>query len=179
MRSVKILVFLIPVLGLAAFLILSSNSVDNKNYTPYESTGDISPDNGNESAAFESRLVNEGDFAKETRDSIAEIETETLLEGVGEKVVQKGDTVVANYRGWLASTGEEFDSSFKNGSSDGVQFSLNGVIEGWQQGVPGMKIGEIRRIFIPSELGYGDQDTGAIPANSDLIFDVELVKIVN
>ncbi|MCA9386580.1 FKBP-type peptidyl-prolyl cis-trans isomerase [Candidatus Dojkabacteria bacterium] len=178
MKSVKVLVFLIPVLGLGAFLMLSRGSVNNNNYVPYESEGDITPNNG-ENGAFTSKLVNEEDFAKTTSEEISELDTEVLLEGTGDQVVQQGDTVRANYRGWLAVSGEEFDSSFKSGSSEGIEFSLNSVIEGWSKGVPGMKKGEIRRIYIPSDLAYKDVDRPGIPANSDLIFDVELVDIVN
>jgi peptidylprolyl isomerase len=51
------------------------------------------------------------------------------------------------------------------------------VIEGWEQGLPGMKAGGVRKLVIPAELGYGDQSRGEIPANSVLIFDVELLSV--
>lgn len=172
MKAVKILVFLIPVIGFVTFIFISTDSVENENYVPYqaEESTDTQSD-------FESRLVNEVDFAKVTREDIPTLETEILAEGTGEDVVAEGDTVRANYRGWIANSAEEFDSSFKTGQSIGIEFSLLRVIAGWQQGVPGMKVGEVRRIYIPSELGYGEQGTPNIPPNSDLIFDVELVEI--
>ncbi len=125
----------------------------------------------------ESRLANEENYPKETLEDITELSTRTLEEGIGGETVSRGQTVVANYTGWLASNGEVFDSSFKSGNTDGIEFSLNSVIQGWQEGVPGMKVGEVRRIFIPSELAYGEAGTSNIPPNSDLIFDVELMAI--
>jgi FKBP-type peptidyl-prolyl cis-trans isomerase len=125
----------------------------------------------------ESKLQNEAEFPKATREDITALETEILSEGTGEAVVKPTDTLTANYRGWQASNGEVFDSSFNGGSSAGIQFSLSGVIAGWQQGVPGMKVGEVRRIYIPSELAYGESGNGSIPPNADLIFDVEVMSI--
>jgi FKBP-type peptidyl-prolyl cis-trans isomerase len=59
-----------------------------------------------------------------------------------------------------------------------ITFPLTGVIKGWQQGVPGMKVGGTRRLLIPSEMAYGAQSPAPnIPANSDLVFDIELVAI--
>lgn len=88
--------------------------------------------------------------------------------------VKPGGAVVAHYHGTLKSDGTEFDSSFTRGEP--VAFPLTGVIEGWQKGVPGMKIGGIRRLTIPARLAYGDRSPSAkIPANSDLIFVIELV----
>ncbi len=125
----------------------------------------------------ESRLANSESYPIETVTEVTELRTEVLTEGYGEVMVEPNATVVANYSGWIASTGDIFDSSFNSGSNDGIQFSLLGVIEGWQQGVPGMKLGEVRRIYVPSELGYGEAGSGSIPPNSDLIFDVELMAI--
>src|SRR5690606_32375345 len=106
---------------------------------------------------------------------ISELSSKTLTEGSGDETVPAGGTVVANYRGWLATNGEIFDQSF-NSTNQGIEFGLNSVIEGWRQGLVGMKIGEVRRLYIPAALGYGERSVGSIPANSDLIFDVELVE---
>lgn len=125
----------------------------------------------------ESRLQNIEEFPVDTRASITEIESKILSEGYGEVVVTSTDTLIANYRGWIATSGEVFESSFDGGSADGIQFSLSGVIVGWREGVPGMKVGEVRRIYIPSNLAYGEAGSGKIPANSDLIFDVEVMAI--
>jgi FKBP-type peptidyl-prolyl cis-trans isomerase FkpA len=93
-----------------------------------------------------------------------------------------GQTVSVHYTGWLV-TGTKFDSSVDRGRP--FQFPLGGgqVIRGWDEGVAGMKVGGIRKLIIPSELGYGARDVrdqkGAIviPANATLIFEVELLGV--
>lgn len=89
--------------------------------------------------------------------------------------VKAGDTVTAHYTGALAKTGVIFQSSHDMGQP--IPFSLGSVIQGWQDGVPGMKVGGKRRLVIPAEQAYGAQAQNGIPANSDLVFDIELVKI--
>ncbi len=93
-------------------------------------------------------------------------------------VVKPGDKVVVNYTGALATTGVVFQSSLDSGQP--VPLDLKGgTIKGWQEGVPGMKVGGKRRLIIPADLAYGanpPQGSG-IPANAPLVFDVELVKI--
>ena len=86
--------------------------------------------------------------------------------------VKAGGTVTAHYTGALAKDGTIFQSS----KDTGQQFTapLTGVIPGWQQGIPGMKVGGTRRLVIPASLAYGDKATGNIPPNSDLVFDIEL-----
>ncbi|MCC6676630.1 MAG: FKBP-type peptidyl-prolyl cis-trans isomerase [Phycisphaerales bacterium] len=88
--------------------------------------------------------------------------------------VQPGGAVVAHYHGTLKEGGKVFDSSFERGEP--LVFPLNGVIQGWQKGVPGMKVGGIRRLTVPAAMGYGAAGAGEdIPPNSDLIFIIQLV----
>jgi FKBP-type peptidyl-prolyl cis-trans isomerase len=88
--------------------------------------------------------------------------------------VKPGGAVVAFYHGTLKSDGTKFDSAFERGEP--IAFPLSGVIQGWQKGVPGMKIGGIRRLTIPSAMGYGEAGAGStIPPNSDLVFVIQLV----
>jgi FKBP-type peptidyl-prolyl cis-trans isomerase len=83
---------------------------------------------------------------------------------------QAGDTVTVNYTGWLED-GTEFDSG-------SLTQPLGGLIAGWQEGVPGMRVGGTRRVIIPPELGYGEGGFGTtIPPNATLIFDIELLSI--
>jgi FKBP-type peptidyl-prolyl cis-trans isomerase len=103
--------------------------------------------------------------------TIGELRYEDQTIGTGDTVLQ-GDQITFNYTGVLATTGEVFDSS--NGTP--VTYGLGQLIAGWQQGIPGMKEGGKRRLFIPAELGYGSQGSGSIPANSDLVFDIEIVQ---
>jgi peptidylprolyl isomerase len=104
---------------------------------------------------------------------ITELGTVDVKVGTGEEV-QPGDCVAALYYGTLATTGEMFDGNYDTGAP--IEFSLDGVIAGWTNGIPGMKVGGVRRLLIPAEQGYGAQGSGAIPANSDLIFEVEIVS---
>lgn len=91
-------------------------------------------------------------------------------------IVPEGAIITAHYTGALASNGKIFQSSHDFGEP--VTFGLHQVIAGWTQGVPGMRVGGIRRLVIPSNLAYGSASPSAnIPANSDLVFDIELVKI--
>lgn len=97
--------------------------------------------------------------------------------GTGD-VAKAGDTVTVNYVGALTN-GTVFDASAKHGSG-GFTFTLGAgqVIKGWDQGILGMKVGGKRILAIPAALAYGNQAVGsAIPANSDLIFEVELLKV--
>jgi FKBP-type peptidyl-prolyl cis-trans isomerase len=94
-------------------------------------------------------------------------------EGTGD-AVKPGGTVTVHYTGWLTN-GKKFDSSVDRGQT--ITFPLNRVIKGWQEGIPGMKPGGVRRLKIPANLGYGAAGAGAdIPPNATLIFEVELVS---
>lgn len=88
--------------------------------------------------------------------------------------IKPGGVVVAHYHGTLKADGKVFDSSFERGEP--IAFPLNGVIQGWGKGVPGMKVGGVRRLTIPAALGYGEQGAGGdIPPNADLVFVIEMV----
>lgn len=95
-------------------------------------------------------------------------------EGTGE-VVPAGATVTAHYTGALAKDGTIFQSSLDTGNP--IPFSLDEVIKGWTDGVPGMKVGGERRLIIPADQAYGAAERPGIPANSDLVFDIVLVKL--
>lgn len=83
-------------------------------------------------------------------------------------------TVRVFYNGFLAN-GSKFDGNVGNASP--VSFGLGGLIPGWQIGMQGMKVGGKRRLVIPSAMGYGTVANGPIPANANLVFDIELVGI--
>ena len=94
-------------------------------------------------------------------------------EGTG-KTPKATDIVKVHYEGKLTN-GTVFDSSFERGEP--IEFPLNQVIPGWTEGLQLMKEGGKYTFFIPSNLGYGPQGTGPIPANSTLIFKVELIQV--
>jgi FKBP-type peptidyl-prolyl cis-trans isomerase len=104
------------------------------------------------------------------------------LEKIDQKVgtgaeVKAGDTVTVHYTGAVAATGVIFQSSLDTGQA--VTFPLSQVIKGWTEGIPGMKVGGIRRLVIPADQAYGATPPAGsgIPANAPLVFDVQLIKI--
>jgi len=101
-----------------------------------------------------------------------------IKEGAGEEV-KPGAQVTAHYTGAVAATGIIFQSSHDNGQP--ADFPLSGVIKGWTDGVPGMKVGGTRRLLIPADQAYGASPPPGsnIPANADLVFDIELVAVQN
>lgn len=109
-------------------------------------------------------------------DEVPELVKVDLILGEGEEV-QSGATVTCHYTGAVAKTGEVFQSSRDFGKP--ISFPLSGVIAGWTEGVPGMKVGGKRRLLIPSDMAYGSRPPygSGIPANADLVFDIELVSI--
>lgn len=97
-----------------------------------------------------------------------------LTAGTGDKHPGSKDRVTVHYHGTLLD-GTVFDSSVDRGQS--IDFGLNQVISGWTEGLQLMVVGEKARLFIPSNLAYGNRSAGAISPGSTLIFDVELLGI--
>ncbi|HBE92546.1 MAG TPA: peptidylprolyl isomerase [Gammaproteobacteria bacterium] len=101
---------------------------------------------------------------------------EEITVGEGDTAAS-GHNVTVHYTGWLTD-GTKFDSS--KDRNDPFRFSLGGgqVIRGWDEGVAGMNVGGVRKLTIPSQLGYGSQGAGGvIPPNATLVFEVELLEI--
>jgi peptidylprolyl isomerase len=99
-----------------------------------------------------------------------------LIKGTG-AAATAGSTVNVQYVGELYKGGKQFDASWNDGSGQPVSLPLTGVIKGWQQGIPGMKIGGRRELIIPPSLGYGATAQSKIPANSTLVFVIDLHSI--
>ncbi|MDB5180220.1 MAG: putative peptidyl-prolyl cis-trans isomerase [Candidatus Saccharibacteria bacterium] len=109
------------------------------------------------------------------KNTVPELEIIDIVVGDGQEVID-GDTITAHYTGALATDGTIFESSHDSGNP--ATFGLNQVIDGWTQGVPGMKVGGTRRLVIPAVLAYGQRRASAmIGPNSDLVFDIELIAI--
>ncbi len=113
--------------------------------------------------------------ASDGRGNLKKLVIDDIVVGTGEAVVLD-DTVLVHYIGTLQD-GTEFDNSNKRGEP--FSFTVGGgrVIKGWEEGLLGMKIGGKRILVIPPDLGYGSQTIGPIPANSTLVFAIELLEI--
>mmetsp|Transcript_63611 Transcript_63611/g.149051 ORF Transcript_63611/g.149051 Transcript_63611/m.149051 type:complete len:112 (+) Transcript_63611:59-394(+) len=107
-----------------------------------------------------------------------EVEVRTLRCGDGVTYPQPGDKLYTHYVGRIASTGEQIDSSYERGLPFRFQLGVGQVIAGWDEGIRKMSLGEQALLMIPAERAYGAQGAGgSIPPNTDLIFEVELLKI--
>jgi FKBP-type peptidyl-prolyl cis-trans isomerase len=96
--------------------------------------------------------------------------------GEGRAVESTADAVEVHYEGWLED-GTLFDSSRQQGET--ITFQLDRVIQGWQEGIIGVRVGGIRKLSVPPDLAYGERGTpgGPIPPNATLIFEVELLDV--
>ncbi len=100
---------------------------------------------------------------------------EDITVGTG-ATAASGDTVTVDYVGTLTN-GTKFDSSYDRNQPYSFRLGVGDVIAGWDQGVVGMKVGGNRKLTIPPSLGYGSRQTGPIPPNSTLVFEIVLVSI--
>jgi FKBP-type peptidyl-prolyl cis-trans isomerase len=145
---------------------------------------DHGPDDGHDHSADENAATPAANAAGSTPDATAPKEDDvkelkkTDLKVGGGKTAKAGDKVTVNYRGSLTN-GTVFDESYKRGQP--FTFTLGGgeVIQGWDEGVAGMKEGGKRKLVIPGDLAYGpNPPPGApIPPNATLVFEVELLKV--
>jgi len=113
----------------------------------------------------------------------SDLQIQVMRPGEGESA-RAGQTVRVHYTGWLYDErapqrrGTEFDSSRPRGEVFAFPLGLGRVIRGWDEGVVGMKVGEVRELAIPSDLAYGRSGAGSvIPPHATLLFEVELVSI--
>jgi FKBP-type peptidyl-prolyl cis-trans isomerase FkpA len=117
---------------------------------------------------------------------VTELVKKDIVEGKG-KTAEKGKAVLVHYTGWLydpaapGMKGAKFDSSEGRPTPFGFVIGARRVIKGWDEGVPGMKEGGKRTLIIPPALAYGEKGAGGgkIPPNATLLFEVELIKLVN
>lgn len=107
---------------------------------------------------------------------MSDLQTQDTQVGEGDEA-QVGKTVTLHYVGTLAD-GSKFDSSRDRGQGLTFQLGAGQVIEGWDRGVVGMKVGGVRKLVIPPHLGYGERGfPPVIPPNSELHFEVELLSV--
>ncbi|CAJ1937488.1 unnamed protein product [Cylindrotheca closterium] len=103
---------------------------------------------------------------------------ETIMEGDGKTFPKQGDQLTMHYTGTLTNGGKQFDSSVSRGRPFQFVIGIGQVIQGWDEGVIQMSLGEKANLQISSDFGYGARGApGAIPPNADLTFEVELLAI--
>lgn len=165
------LLFLISASAITIVIIISSISSKNDakklaetNQPTCESSASIAAD----SLAVPEIFKPEGD--------VKVLEATDLEAGTGAKL-KSGDCVQVKYYGTLAKDGTVFDENFDKPTGFQFQLGKGNVIPGWDQGLVGAKVGTTLRLVIPSDLAYGDQSNGSIPANSDLVFVVKILKV--
>ena len=114
--------------------------------------------------------------SKDDKNMNGELIIEDIIVGQGAEAV-KHSIITVNYTGWLED-GTKFDSSLNPGREP-LRFTLGAgqMIQGFDQGIVGMKVGGKRKLTIPPNLGYGSQDKGIIPPNSTLIFELDLLIV--
>ncbi len=141
------------------------------------------PEDGQDSAQTPDQSVAIDISAIESVEIVPGLSRKILRDGSG-AVAEDGHTAVVHYTGWLYNTtaannrGSKFDSSVDRDTHFEFPLGAGRVIEGWDQGVVGMKIGEIRELTIAPELAYRDrEDIAVIPPGSTLIFEVELADL--
>lgn len=148
-----------------------NENLENNKQTQVNINSEINENENNMES--NTRILN--DFTPVSKTS--KLEKIDLVVGSGAEV-KAGATVSVHYTGAVAATGAVFQSS-KDFGTDPITFPLDAVIKGWTDGIPGMKVGGTRRLIIPAEQAYGANPPGGsgIPANADLVFDVELVAV--
>jgi FKBP-type peptidyl-prolyl cis-trans isomerase len=165
------LLFFLTTVGAAAYVIFQINNED----AGLVNDSDINQQNNTEQTE-EAPVQDLGTLDNfEPPVTVEELRFDDVVVGDGDEV-KPSDTVTIHYTGALASDGTVFDSSVSRGEP--ATFPLDNLIEGWQEGIPGMKVGGKRRLYIPAAQGYGEAGSGAsIPPNSDLVFDIELFAV--
>ena len=120
-------------------------------------------------------FVVSGGLGVSEESAAAEVGIVDVRHGEG-RAASRGDTVEVHYTGWLTD-GSKFDSSLDKGAPFRFQLGRRQVIQGWDEGVAGMREGGVRKLTVPPELGYGRGGAGPIPPDATLVFEVRLLKV--
>jgi peptidylprolyl isomerase len=124
-----------------------------------------------------SALKTEPTFSPPTGAPPKQLVVKDLIKGTGPAVTSDNQTLTVQYVGKVYKTGKVFDASWTDGSGQPASLPLSGVIPGWQKGLIGMKVGGRRELIIPPSQGYGSTAQAKIPANSTLVFVIDLHSI--
>ncbi len=156
---------IIPVLVVAAVLVLARSTQKKDN-----------PESQVEGLAVVATSTPSGEIKMDTQTPSNELKIEDITVGTGDEAVS-GKKITVNYSGTLTD-GKKFDSSYDRNIPFSFTLGAGEVIQGWDQGFNGMKVGGKRKLTIPASLGYGSAGAPpVIPGNATLIFEVELLKV--
>lgn len=166
--------------GSSTITVGNENSTDNALIKSTETTSKTSTSSTSTTAA---KTPTSGPLSKEpkvtppTGAAPAKLETKELIAGTGAEA-KNGDTVTVNYVGVLYKTGKEFNASWETKEPFSFALGKGQVIAGWDQGIPGMKVGGRRELIIPAPLAYGTKGSPPkIPGNEALVFVVDLLGV--
>jgi FKBP-type peptidyl-prolyl cis-trans isomerase len=168
--TIALIIFLIVGLAGIGYLFMNPKVAQSQLETKTQSLT-TTPTSSPALAKFECNDKKEPSATSETK----ELRIEDICIGSG-KEVKSGDTVSINYKGTLLD-GTEFDSSYKRNQPFSTKIGVGQVIKGWDQGIVGLKEGGKRKLTIPADLAYGAAAKATIPANSSLVFEVELMGV--
>lgn len=165
-KSTSFIVVLVVLLGAFAFVMFSPSAKKDDVVT----NGDAYTSTNTDTNINLEEIMNQNTTQNDP------LVVEIVKQGTGEPA-KSGDTVTVSYIGTLTN-GTEFDKSANHGDGKFTfQVGVGQVIKGWDEGIVGMKVGEVRKLTIAPEYGYGAQVVGTIPANSTLMFEVEMFAI--
>jgi peptidylprolyl isomerase len=119
-------------------------------------------------------LSKEPAVTKPTGPAPSKLVIKDIVKGTGAEA-KLGESITVNYVGYLYKTGKVFDASWTRGEPSTFTLETGSLIAGWTQGIPGMKVGGRRELIIPASLAYGEKGTSGIPANSPLVFVIDLL----
>jgi len=175
-RSSGRLVVAVAAVAVIGFALGACGGEDAAQVTSTTASGQGSSTDGSGGDEVLAQIEERGKPELAAQDEVTELVVTDEVEGTGAEV-QAGDTITAHYVGVQAADGVEFDSSWSRGSP--ATFPLDGVIQGWSQGLVGMTEGGRRTLVIPAELAYGQSPPpgSGIAPGATLVFTVDLVSV--
>ncbi len=174
----KIIILVVAILMVLGVIIIRDKSIAPTTETDKSNQADQSQSRSQSQSQTTPQQTDQNSNNNSNNQNSMKLKIETTQPGTGNQVVKNGDTVSVQYTGKLTD-GTVFDSTANHGGQP-FTFTVGAgqVIQGWDQGLLGMKVGEKRTLTIPPSLGYGESGVpGVIPPNATLIFDIQLVSI--
>lgn len=158
MKYVAAVIIIVFILGGLAFTFLGNRPIQQEQTSTPAAQSQARPQEPQTAKSVENKII-----------------IEDIKIGAGAEA-KTGNTVSVQYTGTLLD-GKKFDSSYDRGQPFSFVLGTGQVIQGWDQGVLGMKVGGKRKLTIPPSLAYGERSIGPIPANSTLVFEIELLDV--